>query len=256
MTSATPLSLSHIPAGSPWWVFAAVMLVLALHIGAGSAGIVSGYSALLVRKGGRTHRRAGNIFVPAMLITGAMAAALAAAIPQRGNVLGGIFTVYLVASAWMTVRRKDGSVGRFERAGFAFTLACAIGALLLGLKAAWSPRGVLDGIAPANFYVTGVVAALAAALDLKVILRGGISGRARIARHVWRICTGLFIASGSFFLGQQKVMPIWLQGSPILFVLALAPLVLMIFWLSRLQFTHWFGKNQIGALQRNDATAN
>jgi hypothetical protein len=256
MTSATPLSLSHIPAGSPWWVLAAVMLVLALHIGAGSAGILSGYSALFVRKGGWAHRRAGNIFVPALVITGAMAAALAATIPQKGNVLGGIFTVYLVASAWMTVRRKDGSIGRFERAGFILALACAVGALLLGLKAARSPGGILDGVGPANFYVTGAVAALAAALDLKVILRGGISGRARIARHVWRMCTGLFIASGSFFLGQQKVMPVWLQGSPILFVLALAPLVLMIFWLLHLQFTHWFGKNHIAALQRIDATVN
>ena len=255
MTNATPLSLSHIPTGSPWWIFALVMLVLALHIGAGSAGIVSGYSALFVRKGGRTHRRAGNVFVPAMLITGAMAAALAATILQRGNLIGALFTVYLVASAWMTVRRK-GSVGRFERAGFAFALACAISALWLGLKAPRSSGGVLDGIAPANFYVTGTVAALAAALDLKVILRGGISGRARIARHVWRICTGLFIASGSFFLGQQKVMPIWLQGSPILFVLALTPLVLMIFWLLRLQFTYWIGKNHITALQRIDATVN
>jgi hypothetical protein len=250
MTNATPLSLSHIPSGSPWWIFALVMLLLALHIGAGSAGILSGYSALFVRKGGRAHRRAGNIFVPAMLIAGAMAAALAATIPQRGNVIGGLFTVYLVASAWMTVRRKDGSIGWFECAGFAFALACAIGAFLLGLEAARSSGGVLDDIAPANFYVTGAVAALAAALDLKVILRGGIGGHARIARHVWRICTGLFIASGSFFLGQQKVMPVWLQGSPILFVLAVTPLVLIIFWLLRIQFTHWFGKNQIAALQR------
>jgi hypothetical protein len=53
MTNTTPLSLSHIPAGSPWWVFAAVVLVLALHIGAENAGIVSVYSALFVRKGGR-----------------------------------------------------------------------------------------------------------------------------------------------------------------------------------------------------------
>jgi len=255
MTNTTPLSLSHISAGSPWWVFAAVILLLLLHIGAGGAGIVSGYAALLVRKGGRAHRVAGTIFVPAMLITGAMAAALAATIPQRGNMLGGIFTVYLVASAWMTVRRKDGHIGQFERAGFVFALACAIGALLLGLEAARNPEGMLDGVAPANFFVTGAVAALAAGLDLKVILHGGIAGRARIARHVWRICSGLFIAAGSFFLGQQKVLPAWLQGSPILFVLALAPLVLMVFWLVRLRFSHWLDRNRLAALQRRRTVA-
>jgi hypothetical protein len=123
-----------------------------------------------------------------------------------------------------------------------FALACAIGAVLLGWHAAGSPGHVLDGIAPANFFVTGAVAALAAGLDLKVILRGGIDGRSRIARHVWRICTALFIAAGSFFLGQQKVLPVWLQGSPILIVLALTPLVMMIFWLVCLRFTGWFKK--------------
>ena len=250
MTSAAPLSLSHIPAGSPWWAFAAVVLLLVLHIAAGGTAIVSGYAALLVRKGGRSHRATGSVFVPAMLITGVMAAALATTIPQRGNVLRGIFTVYLVASAWMTVQRKHGSVGRFERAGFVFALACAIGAMLLGLEATQNPGGTLDGVSPANFYVTGAVAGLAAGLDLKVILQGGIAGRARIARHVWRICTGLFIAAGSFFLGQQKVLPAWLQSSPILVVLALAPLALMIFWLLRLRFGHWFTRNKIAGPQR------
>ncbi len=70
-----------------------------------------------------------------------------------------------------------------------------------------------------------------------MIRRGGISGNPRIARHLWRMCAALFIATGSFFLGQQKVMPEWMQGSPLLFVPALAPLVLMIFWLIRIRFT-------------------
>ena len=78
-----------------------------------------------------------------------------------------------------------------------------------------------------------------------MILRRGISGAPRIARHVWRMCLALFIASGSFFLGQQKVMPAFIQGSPILVVLGVAPLLFMIFWLCRVFFTSTYKKSAV-----------
>ena len=77
--------------------------------------------------------------------------------------------------------------------------------------------------------------AIAAAGDLKMILRGGISGAARIARHLWRMSAALTVASGSFFLGQQRIMPASMRGSPWLFLPVIAPLVLMVFWLFRVR---------------------
>jgi hypothetical protein len=40
-----------------------------------------------------------------------------------------------------------------------------------------------------------------------MLASGRISDRQRITRHLWRMCFGLFIATGSFFLGQQAVFP-------------------------------------------------
>jgi hypothetical protein len=77
---------------------------------------------------------------------------------------------------------------------------------------------------------------LAAALDLNFILRRRISARQRIARHLWRMCAALLIAAFSFFLGQQKVMPEAIQGSPLLFLPPLATLGAMIFWILRVRF--------------------
>jgi hypothetical protein len=54
------------------------------------------------------------------------------------------------------------------------------------------------------------------------------------------MCFALFFATSFFFLGQQKVMPAFMHGSPILFVPALAPLVLMIFWLVRVRRINGF----------------
>lgn len=50
------------------------------------------------------------------------------------------------------------------------------------------------------------------------------------------MCFGLFIATGSFFLGQQQVFPAFLRGSVFLTVLAVLPFPLMIYWLFRVRF--------------------
>ncbi len=213
---------------------------LILHVVAGILGIFSGATAVAAAKGGRLHRLSGTVFFGAMLITSAMASILAVRIPERGNVVGGVFTFYLVASAWMTVRRPPGKTGAFEVG--ALLLAGAVIAIcaMFALQASRAPTREIDGTGVPNFIVVACVAALAAALDLKMILRGGLAGKSRIARHVWRMCTAFFVATGSFFLGQQKVMPVFIQGSPVLIVLALAPLVLMVFWLFRVRLSRRF----------------
>jgi hypothetical protein len=72
------------------------------------------------------------------------------------------------------------------------------------------------------------------------VIKGGLTGAARIARHLWRMCFAFFFAAGSFFLGQQKVMPVWMHGAWYLHVLGLAPLVFMAFWLVRVRTTKRF----------------
>jgi hypothetical protein len=53
---------------------------------------------------------------------------------------------------------------------------------------------------------------------------------------VWRMCFGLFIATGSFFLGQQQVFPAFLRSSVILTILAILPLPCLIYWVIRVRF--------------------
>jgi hypothetical protein len=72
-----------------------------------------------------------------------------------------------------------------------------------------------------------------------MIRRGGLSGSARVARHLWRLSAALTIASGSLFLGQQRNMPASIQGSPWLFAPVIAPLLLMVFSLIRIRLRPW-----------------
>jgi uncharacterized membrane protein len=243
----TPLSLSHLPPGTPFLVYAAVIAALVLHIGGGSVAILSGYAAVSVTKGERLHRLFGTVFVLAMVVMAVVGTVLSFQIQQRGNIAGGFLAFYLAVTGWMAVRRKEGSVGVFEKGAFVLALSAAIVLYLWGRQASMSAKGEFDGYPATLYYVFGSFAALAAALDLKVIVQGGLFGIQRISRHLWRMCFALFFAAASFFLGQQKVMPAFLHGAPILYVPALAPLVLMAFWLLRVRFAKWFGKRAIAA---------
>ena len=214
-------------------VQAGAATILFLHIAGGLVGIGSGAAALALRKGTRRHAVAGRVFFVSMMfmtLVGAFVAPFlltAQGNPKLSDSAVGFFTFYLVVTGWMTVRRKAGTIGRFEVAAFVFAASLAAGVVLLGTRAAGSAS---------IYYALGSIIALAAALDLKVILNRGIAGVPRIARHLWRMCLALFIATGSFFLGQQRVMPEAVQGSPILLVLGLAPLAFMLVWLVRVRF--------------------
>jgi len=72
---------------------------LALHIIAGTLGMLSGYVAVFLLKGSRRHGIAGNVFVIAMLILSASGFVMAVMKSQPGNILGGALTFYLVGTA-------------------------------------------------------------------------------------------------------------------------------------------------------------
>jgi len=96
-----------------------------------------------------------------------------------------------------------------------------------------------------GYFFFGVLALLCAAGDVRMLLRCGVSGRQRLSRHLWRMCFGWFVATISFFLGQQQVFPHWLQGSTVLVVLAFLPLLLLFFWLARVRFASAYRQQQV-----------
>ncbi len=215
--------------------------LLILHVTGGVLAMLAGAAAVSFRKGSRWHGCSGNVFVVSMLCMGIASTPLAIMKHQMNNVFGGMLTVYMVGTAWATARRRDGATGIWDWVGFLF--AFAIGALSVntGFQAATGRAQLQDGVPPFMPFFMGSVMLLAALGDLRMLVRG-ISGRRRIARHLWRMCFGWFIATGSFFLGQQQVFPVWLQGSPVLIVPALLPLALLIFWVIRVRFTGAYQK--------------
>ena len=206
-------------------------IVMAIHIGAGLLALPAGTVAAAARKGGRLHARAGTLFFGSMMVLGLTAAILEPfRTPDPGSPIAAILVVYFVSTSWVAARRRDGTTGWFEK------LACAA-ALGTGALMAWG--ALMDGATtpagPGVIYVIALICLTAGLLDLNAILRRTLTPTQRIARHLWRMCFAFFIATGSFFLGQQDLLPAAVRGSPILFVLAFAPFAVMAFWLVRVR---------------------
>ncbi|MGH9552690.1 MAG: hypothetical protein ACRD3W_25145, partial [Terriglobales bacterium] len=180
--------------------------ILFVHVCGGVLGIVFGAGAMLFRKGSRRHGLAGNLFFVSMLCMSVFGVYLALLRSETHNVFGGTLTFYLVTTAWMTARRRDGKAGAFEFA--AFLVAATLGTAIVGYGLAVAKGAVGKGGNPAvMFFVLGSIALLCAAGDLRVLVRGGIFGAQRISRHLWRMCFALFIAAGSLFLARPQLFP-------------------------------------------------
>jgi len=220
----------------------ATSLAYVVHVSCGSVGLVSGTVAAFARKGARLHRTAGAAFFVSMLVMATFAAWLAIVIPdQTSNLLGAVLTFYLVATGWLTVRQKQRTVGRAEKFVLAASLCLCVGLGGLSIAAAAGTVPGVEGQLLFATYMVTAIAAVAAIGDARLVLQGGIAGTARVARHLWRMLTALFLSFGSGFgNGLARLLPGPFHGPPPLFLAPmLLPLGLLIFWMIRVRLTGW-----------------
>jgi uncharacterized membrane protein len=192
--------------------------LLLLHISGAVIGLISGFMAMLFRKGSGVHAVAGNVFVVAMLCMSGSGAYIARfQSPNRGNLLVAVLTFYLVATSWLTARRREAKVGMFDWIALLVVAADGTAGIIWGIQAAGKPRG-LDGFPAAIFFVFGTIALLCAQADIRMIRRRGVTGAKRIARHLLRMSTALLIATMSLYPGQAKLFSAAVRATNLMFV--------------------------------------
>lgn len=213
---------------------------------------------MVFRKGSPRHVLAGKIFVASMLTMATAAVYLGFVKHQPGNVGAGIFTFYLILTAWLTARRTEGETSKSDWVALLIPLSLGLLTWMSGVEKIRSPEPPKDGVPAGMNFFMGSVMLFAVAGDVRMLMRGGLSGSKRVARHLWRMCFGLFIASGSFFLGganrplrllhavglRQRLFQVVLRDEVLIFF-AVLPLPLLIFWLILVRFTNAYNRTSL-----------
>ncbi|HEU0224707.1 MAG TPA: hypothetical protein VFR29_04690 [Steroidobacteraceae bacterium] len=198
--------------------------------------IVAGTVALSATKGGRLHRRSGLVFTWSMIVLGLTAAGIGTYEGVPSQVFAGLLAAYLVFTAMTTVKPWPGIGQRVNVTLMVLAFAYALASLYGGVNEWLDPTVEVVGrprVVPP--LVVGTVILLAAIGDLRAIRAGGLQGSRRLARHLWRMCFALFVATGSFFLGQMKFIPQPVRIVPLLLVFALAPVLFLFYWMWRVR---------------------
>jgi hypothetical protein len=238
--------------------------ILLVHIFAGTLGLLSGTATMCFRKGSPRHAWAGRVFVVAMLTMASVAVYIASGRHEPSNIGGGILTFYLIGTAWLTARRKDGETSRFDWVVLLIPSALGILTWMKGISIVRRGVDSPDGVPVGMTFFMGSVMLLAAAGDVRMLVGGGVVGAKRIARHLWRMCFGLFIAAGSFFLGPSnrplrllsaarlaQHLPPAIFSTSVYSILTVLPLILLVYWFVRVRFTGFYKGKSIQVATAN-----
>jgi len=204
-----------------------------IHITCGILALAAGATALCAKKGSPLHRRSGTVFFAAMLVMSSTGALLAWLKPDRGSVVAGLLTFYLVCTAWLTVKRPVEQVRAWTAGLMLLATGLAVVGFGYGIEAMNSANGRVDGIPAPPLFMFGGVAALAALMDARLLWVGHIEGAHRLARHLWRMTYAMWIATMSAFLGQAKFFPMPIRKSGLLAVPVLLVAGMLVYWLVR-----------------------
>lgn len=208
--------------------------ILLIHICSAIVGLLSGYMAMAFRKGSRWHGAAGTVFFVSMISMTLSAAWVAEFLrPNKLNLVVAMLTFYLVSTAWWAAKRRDPKPGRFDLGALLFIFVVGAAGLAYGFEAANSATGTKDRMPAAIYFVFGTIAMLCATSDVRMFIRGSLAGGHRIARHLWRMCLALLIATMSFYPGQAKLFSRAIRSTNLLYVPHVMLIGAMLFWLVR-----------------------
>jgi len=216
-------------------------IFMILHALVGTAVVCSGGTALLLRKGSLQHKLAGRLFVISMVLMGPVIAIEAFFTPGSVSPLGILFVllvVYLVVSAWSTISHPEHMLNLLDRAAPVLALCISMACLIVGIDAMSVQTHHQDLPPKEAYFFFAALAFVAMLLDIRNVRVGGVRGRHRIVRHVWRMSCALFFATSTLFTGPGAVVfPESVRGNAVLSIPQLLVVIFACFWTYRLIFS-------------------
>jgi hypothetical protein len=168
------------------------------------------------------------------------------------NVLGGFMCAYFVLTAFTTVRPVSVWTRCLNLIAIAIGLLVGFIWIWLGVRAVTSPQLAIPFFMVFSAFVVGAAMLLGVIGDVRVMRSGMPRGRARIARHLWRMGFALFIAVGSFIAIPERVAALLpdVFATPVIRGFAMGLVFFaMFYWLWRIR-----GREFLASLPHRSAT--
>lgn len=164
--------------------------LLRAHIIAGCVALVTGYFSLMVKRGGKWHRRAGRAYVYGMAIVVFTAFPMSLLFPNPFLFGIAIFSGYFVFSGRAAALNREGNARISDWLAIGMLLTTSLLALV---TIAWV--NMMDIGYPPVFLITGFVFSLIglgiSVLDIRKFRTGPIRGKDRLIKHLIAMCGGL-----------------------------------------------------------------
>lgn len=211
-------------------------MIIFAHVLTGTLALLAGAVAVGGPKGRSVHVTAGRFFVALMTLSSILGALLGLIRFDQFFItfFAGLLGAYLVLSGWLAARMRTPEHGPAGWILGLINVANCAALLVLGSIALSAEDGKIFGFAGGNYLFLAGICGIAAVGDISLIVRSRLAAPHAIARHLWRMLMGFFIAAGSAFTGPgAKAFPEWIQQSGILSVPELLILLLLLFYLVR-----------------------
>jgi uncharacterized membrane protein len=167
-----------------------ISLLILWHMLIGTAVVYCGLLALWLKKGSVLHKLAGRFFVVSMLLMGPIIAATALFSPESISSLGILFVffiIYLVVSGWPTTQPSERNCAVINITSPMVALCIFVAGLIMGFDAL--NNLVISENEPPNaaYFFFAAIAFIAMLLDINNLRKGGVIGKHKLVRHVWRM---------------------------------------------------------------------
>ena len=201
--------------------------VVIFHIACAVIALLSGFMAMVFRKGSGLHGAAGTAYFVSMVgmtTSGAYGAVFIK--PNRTNVIVALLALYLVLTAWVAAKRREKRTNAFDVVACVFAFAVSLTGVMWGVQAE---------TARTAYTFLATIGLMFAVSDVRMLRRGGVEGVQRIKRHLWRMSLTLLLTLLSFYPGQSRNLPAALRASALAYAPHIFVAAMVVFWMLRLR---------------------
>jgi integral membrane protein len=223
------------------------MIFLAVHVLSGFVGMYGGLVPLFSHKGGRAHRKWGQVFTWALGISSLTSFPLAWWRSDLFQVVVGIFSGYLTLYGYRVLRRRPGASA--DKVDWALSVVCCIAFAVITLMSSYflvvapSPEARVA-------LIFGCLGLIVAGRDLETLITKDNSFQRRVLDHMIASSLALMVAFSAFLntqFGRLTHLEWSLDKKMLLPLLVAVPL--LTYWLPRWSRT-LSGAQSVGDLPR------